>query len=149
MSEKERAYIAIEGHAEDWEEALRLCSAELLKNACIGGDFAKACVEREKKFPTGLPTAIPVAIPHAASEEVYKTAVCVLKLDKPVKFYRMDAAEEAVEVKLVFNLAIKGQDAHLDFLQKLIGFVMDEKQLKKCTELSVKEIPAYLAAVIV
>ncbi|MBU2701315.1 PTS system galactitol-specific IIA component [Sporomusaceae bacterium BoRhaA] len=145
----ERAYIAIEGHAENWEEALNLCSAELMKNACIGEDFAKACVEREKQFPTGLPTAIPVAIPHAASEEVYKTAVCVLKLDEPVKFYRMDVTEEAIEVKLVFNLAVKGRDAHLDFLQKLIGFVMDEKRLKKCTELSVKDIPAYLESGIV
>ena len=149
MNENGRAYIAIEGHAKNWEDALSICGNELLKNKCIGQDFTRACVEREKSYPTGLPTAIPVAIPHAASDEVYKTAVCILKLDKPVKFYRMDSSEEAVEVKIVFNLAIRGSDAHIDFLQKLIGFVMDEKQLKRCIELPANEIPAYLESVIV
>lgn len=149
MNEKERAFIAVEGHAENWEEALKLCGDELAKHDCIGWDFTEACIEREKKFPTGLPTVIPVAIPHAASDQVYKTSVCVLRLDRPIQFYRMDSSEESVEVKLVFNLAIKGRDAHLDFLQKLIGFVMDEQQLKKCMEMRIEDIPSYLESAIV
>jgi hypothetical protein len=140
----ERAYIAIEGHARDWEEAIRFCGNELIRNAYVGQDFLNACIDREKKFPTGLPTSIPVAIPHAASDKVFRTAVCVMKLDESIRFQRMDEPSASVDVKLIFNLAIKGNDAHLDFLQKLIGFVMDENHLTKCVNLPIEEIPIYL-----
>lgn len=149
MDENTSVFIAVEGQAKDWEDALRICGGALAAQGCIGADFTQACIERERKFPTGLPTTLPVAIPHAASDAVYQTAVCVLKLDQPVKFYRMDSAEESVDVKLVFNLAIQGHSAHLDFLQKLMGFVTDEQQLEKCMELAPDELAAYLASGII
>lgn len=149
MSENESVFVAIAGSAKNWEDALRLCGKALEERGCIGSAFTSACIEREKSFPTGLPTVLPVAIPHAASDAVYKTSVCVLKLEEPVKFYRMDSSEESVEVRLVFNLAIQGHGAHLDFLQKLMGFVMDEQRLQTCMQLSVEEIAKYLESAIV
>lgn len=139
-----KTYIAMEGHAADAEDAIRSCGNELIRNGCVGSGFLTACIDREKQFPTGLPTNIPVAIPHAASDEVFETSVCVLRLDEGVRFQRMDDPSAFVDAKLIFNLAIKGHDAHLDFLQKLIGFMMDENHLTRCMELPINEIPHYL-----
>ncbi len=151
MSENEAdiKYIAIEAEAENWEEALRICGNTLAGEKCIGQGFIEACVNREKKFPTGLPTVIPVAIPHAASDEVYKTSVCVLKLAKPVQFNRMDDNKQIIKAQLIFNLAVKGCNEHIDFLKKLIAFVMDEQQIKTCLELPIEQIPDYLESAVV
>lgn len=145
MSKK---YIAIKANAKDWEEAITICGNALIENECIGKGFITACIEREKNFPTGLPTLIPVAIPHAASDEVKVTSVCVLKLENPVTFNRMDDSTQEINARLIFNLAIKGSSEHIEFLQKLIAFVMDEEKVKKCLSLSIEDIPAYLEAVL-
>lgn len=149
MENNQKKYIALEADAKDWEDALRICGAALIENNCIGAGFVEACITREKSFPTGLPTTIPVAIPHAASDEVYATSICVLKLKNPVTFKRMDDSAESVDASLVFNLAIKGHNAHLDFLQKLIAFVMDEEKIKQCLALPIEEIPQYLETSII
>lgn len=139
-----KKYIAIEADAKDWEEAIDLCGKALVEKNCVGKDFITACITREKSYPTGLPTVIPVAIPHAASDAVNTTSVCILKLKNPVKFNRMDDFNESIDAKLIFNLAIKGHSEHLDYLQKLIAFVMDEEKIKQCLTLSINEIPSYL-----
>lgn len=144
-----KKYIAIKAKAKDWEEAITLCGNALIENKCIGKGFITACIEREKEFPTGLPTLIPVAIPHAASDEVKITSVCVLKLEDPVTFNRMDDSTQKVEARLIFNLAIKGSSEHIEFLQNLIAFVMDEEKVKKCLDLSIEDIPTYLETVFV
>jgi len=139
-----KKYVAIEADAQNWKEAIKFCGEALIANNCIGQGFVTACIEREKSFPTGLPTVIPVAIPHAASDEVNITSVCILKLKNPVEFKRMDDSSESIRARLVFNLAIKGHNEHLDYLQNLIAFVMDEEKVKKCLSLSLGEIPNYL-----
>ena len=55
-------YLVIQGTANSSEEAITLCGEALHKAGVVGEDFAAACVEREKNFPTGLPTEIPTAI---------------------------------------------------------------------------------------
>ena len=59
-----------------------------------------------------------------------------MKLKNPVEFKRMDDSSESIRARLVFNLAIKGHNEHLDYLQNLIAFVMDEEKVKKCLSLS-------------
>ena len=61
-------YLVIQGTANSSEEAITLCGEALHKAGIVGEDFGKACVEREKDYPTGLPTEIPTAIPHAKVE---------------------------------------------------------------------------------
>lgn len=139
-----KKYVAIEADAKNWEEAINICGKALIDNDCVGKGFVAACIEREKSFPTGLPTIIPVAIPHAASDEVNVTSVCILKLKNPVEFKRMDDSNESIGARLIFNLAIEGHSEHLDYLQNLIAFVMDEEKVKNCLTLSINEIPNYL-----
>lgn len=51
-------YLVIQGAANSSEEAITLCGEALYKAGVVGEDFGKACVEREKDYPTGLPTEI-------------------------------------------------------------------------------------------
>lgn len=141
---KKNIYLATEGSAENWKEAITLCGKYMISKGSVNKDFMEACIEREKEYPTGLPADIPVAIPHSKAAGIKENCVCFLRLDKPVRFYRMDDSEEYVDTKLVFNLAIKEADDHLEFLQKLMQFVLDVDTLNKCSEIPLDEIPAFL-----
>lgn len=137
-------YIAIEGTASTWEEAIRLCGHALMEQQYVDERFIEGCIEREKEFPTGLPCDIPVAIPHSQSAGIRETAVCVLRLQEPVRFYRMDDQEQAIETSIIFNMAIKGADNHLVFLQKLMEFVTDQEMVGLCRALPIQKLASYL-----
>lgn len=137
-------YIAIEGNAQNWEDAIRLCGNALVKHKYTNERFVEECIEREKIFPTGLLCGIPVAIPHSQSAGIIETAVCVLRLHEPVKFYRMDDQEQSIETKLIFNMAIKGTDAHLVFLQKLMEFITNQETMAQCEILPIQRLSSYL-----
>lgn len=137
-------YLVIQGTANSSEEAITLCGEALHKAGIVGEDFGKACVEREKDYPTGLSTEIPTAIPHAKVEGIKENAICLLKLESPVVFRRLDDDTEQVETDLIFNLAIKDPNEHLQVLQRMMEFLNNKEVLLKCKELSNEETVAYL-----
>lgn len=143
MEIKKITYLAVEGSAANWEEAIRLCGRHLIEHGCVDQAFVEGCVEREKEYPTGLPSDISVAIPHCRSGVVKENNICFLRLDKPVRFNRMDDDVETVDTRLIFNLAIQAADDHLEFLQKMMGFVTNNEILEKCLELPLEDIPAF------
>ena len=115
-------YLAIEGEAKDWEEAIRLCGQAIADAGYADETFMNACIEREKEYPTGLPSEVPVAIPHS----------------------KVDSDEESIETTAVFNLAIKDGDQHLEFLQTLMQAVMNKEVVENCMTKELNEIPQYL-----
>ena len=133
-------YIVLRGHAENNFEAIRQCAAKLHEGGFVSADFGDKCIKREKEFPTGLPTDIPVAIPHCKDEGTTANSICFLLLDAPVKFYRMDDDESFIETDMVFNLAIREADEHLEVLQRLMLFLQNKDHLNKCRQLSDAEI---------
>ena len=58
-------YLVIQVTANSSEEAITLCGEALHKAGIVGEDFGKACVEREKDYPSGLPSVSLTDIPHA------------------------------------------------------------------------------------
>lgn len=144
--ESKTTYLAIEGHADNWEEAIRLCGKSLVATGNVGEHFTEACLERETDYPTGIPADIPVAIPHGASDTILENTVCFLRTDTPVNFARMDDDEETIDTQLIFNIAVKPGDNHLDFLQSFMEFVTDEEALKQCLSLPINEMPSFLEA---
>ena len=130
-------YLVIQGTANSSEEAITLCGEALHKAGIVG-------VEREKDYPTGLPTEIPTAIPHAKVSGIKENAICLLKLESPVVFRRLDDDTEQVETDLIFNLAIKDPNEHLQVLQRMMEFLNNKEVLLKCKELSNEETVAYL-----
>lgn len=137
-------YIVIRSSARDSKEAILLCADALNAAGYVSKEFGKLCVEREKEYPTGLPTEIPTAIPHAKDWNIARSSICFLKLDKPVTFRRMDDDTEEIETDMVFNLAIKDPNEHLEALQNMMAFLNDPNALKKCRELPDAELIEYL-----
>lgn len=133
-------YIVLHDDAVDQIEAIGLCGKALCEAGFVAETFACKCQEREKEFPTGLPMDYPVAIPHCKDEGIRENAICFLKLNKPVIFYRMDDDQEYVKTDMVFNMAIKDPNEHLEALQNLMLFLSDADNLKKCRDLSDPDI---------
>ena len=136
----ENKYVVIHGKAANAEEAILMCGEALYKEGVAGKGFGKNCVAREKDFPTGLPTEIPVAIPHCQDDSVKANAICVLMLEHPVEFRRMDDEEESVMTDMLFNLAVMDADEHLEALQNLMVFLNNTEIVKECREKSDAEL---------
>lgn len=137
-------YLVINGHAENAEEAICLCANALNAAGIVGSEFGTKCCLRERDYPTGLPTAIPVAIPHCKDDGITENAICLLRLDKPVTFYRMDDDEEKIATNLIFNLAVKNPNEHLAVLQSLMTFLNDAAEIENCLEMPESALIDYL-----
>ncbi|MCI6660542.1 MAG: PTS sugar transporter subunit IIA [Peptoniphilaceae bacterium] len=137
-------YVIVDATAKSKEEAIQICGQALQEEGLVEEDFAKLCLEREKEFPTGLPAKIPTAIPHAKSDRIHDNGICVLRLQKPVTFFRMDEDQKALDVEIVFNLAIKDPNAHLGVLQRLMDFFASEENLIKVQQLSKQDLRKFL-----
>lgn len=128
--------ILLDRDAETNEEVIRLAVGCLQKNGYVGDNYVDAVLQREQEFPTGLPTEdVLTALPHAFCGDVYKTGVCVVRLNQPVEFRNMGDPDETLSVEMAFVLcnASSGDD-HLDDLQELmdcfcrVGLLADLKK---------------------
>ena len=132
--------IAIEEDANTWEEAIKFTSDALLEKGYVKDSFYQACVDREKKFPTGLPTKIPVAIPHTDPEHVDTPAVCLLHLAKPVPFASMEDSDETVDIEFVFNMALLKCEDQLPMIKAIINTAQDMDFWESAKSMKIEEI---------
>lgn len=70
---------------------------------------------------------------------MYKGAVAIGILKKPVKFYQMGTTDEVVMARLVFMLAVDDPEEHLVFLQRILQVLQDSNTLKQLTECTKKQ----------
>lgn len=117
--------------AADAEAVIRLLAGRLHAAGHVADSFADAVVAREATMPTGLPLghAVNVAIPHTDPHHVVRPAVAMASLARPVAFANMEDADEALEVGLVFLLALKDKDAQIDMLQEIIAIVQSPRAI--------------------
>ncbi|MGI5912884.1 MAG: PTS sugar transporter subunit IIA [Syntrophomonadaceae bacterium] len=141
-------YFAIKGSASTDEEAIKLCADKLYEEGCVTDQFANNCIRREKKFPTGMPSELPVAMPHSEAAGVVENAVCVLVLDKPVNFRRMDDDTVEIPAEAVFNLAVKDPSKHMYILQNLMGLFYQTDVLTDLLKTDLKEMPSQLEKIL-
>ena len=81
----------------------------------------------------------------AWNNEYWKeNSICFLKLDAPVVFRRMDDDTESIETDMIFNMAIKDPNEHLQALQSLMQFLNNPEALEKCRNLSDDEVIRFL-----
>lgn len=121
--------LVIDGEAKVWEEALALTFEALYQKGYVKASFLAGCIEREKKYPTGLVTEVPVAVPHTDACHVVKAALCLLRLKHPVNFYDMGNPGETVPVEYVFNMAFPSGEAQVKRLKAIIAIAQDSKFL--------------------
>jgi PTS system galactitol-specific IIA component len=91
------------GSAEAVIEAL---AERLHAGGLVAADYGRQTYARELKHPTGLPTRpFAIAFPHADAEGVYRSALAVAALARPVTFRNMGDPEADLDVSMVFMLA--------------------------------------------
>ncbi len=134
----------IEGHAQDWREAISQTAKELYRNGCVNDEFFEKCCEREESFPTGLTEYCPVAIPHASKEYVIRQAICVLRVDEPVKFRSMSDMDSEIDIRYVINLALLDDSEHIKIISQVITCLKDRSFLEKMDSLRGEGLKDYL-----
>lgn len=137
---KKEAVLIMDGLADSWEQAINLSGGTLYENGFVKEGFRQACIDREKTYPTGLLMDTSIAIPHTDDIFVKKAGVCVLRLKKPVDFHRMDAPDDVVSTKLVFNLALPKGSQQISILQKIIAAVSNKEFAHQCMVLGTDDL---------
>lgn len=128
------------------EKLLAEMAEQLCEVGAVKPSYKDAVIKREKVFPTGLLTAhAGVAIPHTDSEHVIRPVVAVRILKKPVSFIEMASDNEAIDVRIVFMMALRSADEQLDMLQTLIQLIQDEEVMT--TLLKAQETGDVLSAI--
>ncbi|ONI44248.1 PTS fructose transporter subunit IIA [Candidatus Epulonipiscioides gigas] len=102
-----------------------------IKEGYCKKSFVEALITREIEFPTALDIdGIGVAIPHTDISHVNKAKISIATLKQPITFTHMGTDDEAVDVSLIFMLAINEPNAHIDKIQQIISIIQDKQVLE-------------------
>lgn len=104
---------------------------KLEKMGYVNDGYLSAIIEREREYPTGLPsTPYQVAIPHADPQYVKKPGIVVIRANSTIDFKEMGLGKGDINAKYVFILILDEGKLHIDLLQDLINFFMDQKKME-------------------
>ncbi|HEY8805332.1 MAG TPA: PTS sugar transporter subunit IIA [Clostridium sp.] len=105
------------------EEAISYLANHLQKKGYVSENYELATIKRELTYPTALPTKpIGIAVPHSEAENVIKQAVVLGITDNFVEFHEMGNEESKVNVGIIFLLALKGENNHLNYLRNIVNY---------------------------
>lgn len=135
--------LVLDADADDYKAAIECAGKYLFANGYVKENFSEECLKREQDYPTGLPSETPIAIPHCSSQFVLKEGMCVVRLKNNVEFRRMDDFDEKISTSIIFNLALKKDEEHVEFLQKFIGAIGNEQGdfVKECMMTDKEQVP--------
>ena len=123
--------LRIENAKTNTEVLTRMCE-HLCEKEIVKDTYCEAILVRESNVPTGLNShGINVAIPHADVCHVNKASLCVAVLEPTVDFHAMDEPEDAVAVSLVIMLVLTEPHGHLEMLQKIVGLIQNQEDVKQ------------------
>ena len=109
----------------DWKESIKIAGKSLLEKNIITGNYINAMIESIEKLGFYVILRDNLAMPHARPEEgAISTGVSLLKLNNPV--YYGDS-----KVQLVFVLATKDANSHLETLMQLMELFQDDESIEK------------------
>lgn len=114
------------------EEAIAYMAGYLQKKDYVNTKYAAATIEREHVYPTGLATKpIGVAVAHSQSENVIGQSVLLGITKKPIKFCKMEDSKSEIDVGIIFMLALKGENTHLNYLKNIVNFCKYEDKTER------------------
>ena len=117
--------IQIMDSVADWKESVRIAGKSLLEKNIITENYIKAMIESIEKLGFYIILRENLAMPHARPEEgTLGTGVSLLKLNKPVYYGES-------KVQLVFVLATKDANSHLETLMQLMELFQDDESIEK------------------
>ena len=117
--------IQIMDSVSDWKESIRITGKSLLEKNIITENYIKAMIESIEKIGFYVILRENLAMPHARPEDgTLGTGVSLLKLNEPV--YYGDS-----KVQLIFVLATKDANSHLETLMQLMELFQDDESIEK------------------
>lgn len=130
-----------------YSDAINFAGNKLVEKNYVDSKYINACINREKKFPTGLllSSGKGIAIPHGDSDLVKQNGISVVRTLHEIEFGRMEDVSQKVHCKLLFNLALASGQEHITVLRKLVGFFQDEEFLDACQTLNEVNAAEYIA----
>ena len=58
---------------------------------------------------------------------------------EPIEFYKMEDSKSKMDVGVIFLLALKGENTHLNYLRNIVDYCRHEKNLKTLCNAESKE----------
>ena len=114
--------------AESSGEVFERLGKTLIEEGYCRDSYIDALKTREKDFPTGVNMGgVGIAIPHTDKSHVYKGAVAIGILKKPVKFYQMGTTDEVVMARLQDSNTLK-QLTECTKKQDVIRIIKEKEQ---------------------
>lgn len=115
--------IQLHAKAKNWEEAIRLSAAPLLKNKKINREYIETMIQTAKNEGPYMVIAKHVALPHARPEEgALDLGISITVLDDPIAF----GSKENDPVKYIFCLSAPRNNRHLNAMAELVNLLDDQ-----------------------
>ena len=109
----------------DWKESIKIAGKPLLEKNIITENYINAMIESIEKLGFYVILRDNLAMPHARPEDgTLGTGVSLLKLNNPVYYGNS-------KVQLVFVLATKDADSHMETLMQLMELFQDDESIEK------------------
>ena len=114
--------IQIMDSVSDWKESIRITGKPLLEKNIITENYIKAMIKSIEKIGFYVILRENLAMPHARPEDgTLGTGVSLLKLNEPVYYFK---------VQLIFVLATKDANSHLETLMQLMELFQDDESIE-------------------
>lgn len=119
----------------------------LLAKGIVEESYREALILREQDHPTAMQLeTMGVAIPHVDIEHVREERLVVVTCPEGIVFNQAEDPELTMKVNVIFFLLLKGKDAHLEFLMKLISLFQKTAEMNVLlSTTSVEEVMRLLA----
>ncbi len=128
----ERELVALNKNATSPEDAIRLAGNLLVDKGYANSIYVEAMMESYREHGPYFVIAPHIAMPHAKPEEgVFESSISLVKLDEPVVFGK----EENDPVSLVFAIASKSADEHLENIQALVKLLSNDEYVDNLMQL--------------
>lgn len=118
--------ITLKEKVPDWRQAIRTAAQKLLEKEYIEEKYIGKMIENVEKLGPYIILSDDVAMPHSRPEDgVKKTGISLLKLDEGVDF------GENSSIRLIFILAAKDSNSHIDMITELVNMLQDDEKLNR------------------
>ena len=118
--------ITLKEKVPDWKQAIRIAAQKLLEKEYIEDKYIGKMIENIEKLGPYIILSDDVAMPHSRPEDgVKKTGISLLKINEGVDF------GENSSIRLIFILAAKDSNSHIDMITELVNMLQDDEKLNK------------------
>ena len=126
---------------EDGEAAIARMAQRLGQLGYVRDGYLQAVLTREANMPTGLPTEnnFAVAVPHADPVHVERPVISFANLAAPVAFQNMEEPDQFLPVRVIFMLALDGQEHQIGALQLVAKLLQNPAMLEDLANVQTPE----------